>query len=162
METRHHDDIRQAVRKAYKEVVQKATADSGAGQAVSCCGPSDNLTEVNLQESCGCGGAGFSLKQLSAAIGYTEADIESVPEGSNMGLGCGNPVALASLKPGETVVDLGSGGGFDCFLAAKKVGEFGQVIGVDMTPEMISKRYMLRAVAHCSERLPCFFCSIIN
>ena len=79
------------------------------------------------------------FEQLSATIGYTKADVESVPEGSNMGLGCGNPIALASLKPGETVVDLGSGGGFDCFLAAKKVGETGRVIGVDMTPEMVSK-----------------------
>ena len=72
-------------------------------------------------------------------MGYSKEDIASVIEGANMGLGCGNPVALASLKPGETVVDLGSGGGFDSFLAAKQVGESGQVIGVDMTPEMISK-----------------------
>jgi SAM-dependent methyltransferase len=72
-------------------------------------------------------------------MGYSKEDIAGVIEGANMGLGCGNPVALASLKPGETVVDLGSGGGFDCFLAAKQVGETGQVIGVDMTPEMITK-----------------------
>ena len=76
---------------------------------------------------------------MSAVMGYSKEEITSVIEGANMGLGCGNPVALASLKPGETVVDLGSGGGFDCFLAAKQVGESGQVIGVDMTPEMISK-----------------------
>jgi len=72
-------------------------------------------------------------------MGYCKEDMADVPEGANMGLGCGNPVALASLKPGETVVDLGSGGGFDCFLAAKEVGETGRVIGVDMTPEMIGK-----------------------
>ena len=72
-------------------------------------------------------------------MGYSKKDMGNVPEGANMGLGCGNPVALASLKPGETVVDLGSGGGFDCFLAAKEVGETGKVIGVDMTPDMISK-----------------------
>ena len=72
-------------------------------------------------------------------MGYSKEDIGSVPEGANMGLGCGNPVALASLKSGETVVDLGSGGGFDCFLAANKVGIAGKVIGVDMTPDMISK-----------------------
>jgi SAM-dependent methyltransferase len=76
---------------------------------------------------------------MSAAIGYTHEDINSVPEGANLGLGCGNPVALASLKSGETVVDLGCGGGFDCFLASKEVGETGKVIGVDMTPEMITK-----------------------
>ena len=75
-------------------------------------------------------------------MGYSKEDILSIPEGANMGLGCGNPVALASLKPGETVVDLGSGGGFDCFLAAKQVGESGQVIGVDMTPDMITKARM--------------------
>jgi ubiquinone/menaquinone biosynthesis C-methylase UbiE len=72
-------------------------------------------------------------------MGYSKEDVAGVIEGANMGLGCGNPVALASLKPGEIVVDLGSGGGFDCFLAAKQVGETGQVIGVDMTPEMITK-----------------------
>lgn len=73
------------------------------------------------------------------ALGYSTEDVSSVPEEANMGLGCGNPQAIASLKPGETVLDLGSGGGFDCFLAAKAVGQSGIVIGVDMTPEMVSK-----------------------
>jgi len=77
--------------------------------------------------------------EASKKMGYSEEDLEAVPEGANMNLGCGNPVALASLKEGETVIDLGSGGGFDCFLAAKKVGQRGKVIGVDMTPEMIDK-----------------------
>jgi SAM-dependent methyltransferase len=72
-------------------------------------------------------------------MGYSVQELESVPEGSNLGLGCGNPAAIASLKPGETVLDLGAGAGFDCFLAARKVGENGLVIGVDMTPEMIDK-----------------------
>jgi arsenite methyltransferase len=76
---------------------------------------------------------------ISKGIGYSEEEINSVPEGSNMGLGCGNPTALASLREGETVLDLGSGGGFDCFLAAEKVGPAGLVIGVDMTPEMLEK-----------------------
>jgi SAM-dependent methyltransferase len=76
---------------------------------------------------------------MSALMGYSKEDFASVPEGANMGLGCGNPVALASLQAGETVVDLGSGGGFDCFLAAKQVGNSGKVIGVDMTPDMLSK-----------------------
>jgi arsenite methyltransferase len=77
--------------------------------------------------------------EVSESIGYTEADLTSVPEGADLNLGCGNPVAFASLENGETVVDLGSGGGLDCFLAAKKVGTSGHVIGVDMTPEMLDK-----------------------
>jgi arsenite methyltransferase len=72
-------------------------------------------------------------------MGYSESDLNAVPEGANLGLGCGNPVALASLKEGETVLDLGSGAGFDCFLAAARVGPKGRVIGVDMTPEMLDK-----------------------
>jgi len=76
---------------------------------------------------------------ISKAVGYSDAELGAVPEGANLGLGCGNPVALASLAPGETVVDLGAGAGFDCFLAARKVGDAGRVIGVDMTPEMIEK-----------------------
>ncbi len=72
-------------------------------------------------------------------MGYSKDDMASVPERANLGLGCGNPLALASLKAGETVIDLGSGGGFDCFLSARKVGETGRIIGVDMTPDMINK-----------------------
>lgn len=85
-----------------------------------------------------CGGVGLA-EFISEKIGYTEEELTSVPEGANLGLGCGNPVALSSLREGETVIDLGSGAGFDCFLAAKKIGETGKVIGVDMTPEMIEK-----------------------
>lgn len=139
MKTTQHDDIRQAVRRAYTKVAKAFKADAQTRPAASCCGSSGNPTEAKTGTACGCGGADVSLEQLSAAIGYTKAEIDSVPEGSNMGLGCGNPVALASLKPGETVVDLGSGGGFDCFLAARQVGPTGRVIGVDMTPEMVSK-----------------------
>jgi SAM-dependent methyltransferase len=72
-------------------------------------------------------------------MGYTEEELKAVPEGANLGLGCGNPVALASLKEGETVLDLGSGAGFDCFLASGRVGHEGKIIGVDMTPEMVEK-----------------------
>ena len=75
----------------------------------------------------------------SAQIGYSKEELAAVPEGANLGLGCGNPQAIADLKPGETVVDLGCGGGFDCFLAARRVGPKGRAIGVDMTPEMIHK-----------------------
>jgi len=76
---------------------------------------------------------------VSKAIGYTDDELTSVPDGANLGLGCGNPIALASLSDGETVLDLGSGAGFDCFLAANKVGDSGKVIGIDMTPEMLEK-----------------------
>src|SRR4029078_6038792 len=75
----------------------------------------------------------------SQMIGYTAEELASLPDGADMGLGCGNPQAIASLRAGETVLDLGSGGGFDCFLAAKQVGEAGRVIGVDMTPAMVTK-----------------------
>jgi len=139
METTHHDEIRQAVGKAYGKVAKASTASSVSGQALACCNPSNSLTGMNTGSCCGCGEPDRPLEHLSTAIGYTKADVDSVPEGSNMGLGCGNPVPIASLKSGETVVDLGSGGGFDCFLAAKQVGNTGLVIGVDMTPDMISK-----------------------
>jgi SAM-dependent methyltransferase len=91
---------------------------------------------ASTKRSC-CGDSTFDKE--SKKIGYSQADLETAPEGANMGLGCGNPVALASLKKGEIVIDLGSGGGFDCFLAAKRVGGEGRIIGVDMTPEMIDK-----------------------
>ena len=117
-------DIKKIVRENYGKI---------ATQGSSCCGP---------QTSCGpttsCGGTGVAT-DVSKSIGYTDEDIGAVPEGANLGLGCGNPIALASLKEGETVLDLGSGAGFDCFLAAIKVGKSGKVIGVDMTPEMIEK-----------------------
>jgi arsenite methyltransferase len=87
---------------------------------------------------CGCGPAGCA-DEMSKTIGYSEKELAEVPDGANLGLGCGNPVALASLKKGETVMDLGSGAGFDSFLAANRVGKKGKVIGVDMTPEMLDK-----------------------
>jgi SAM-dependent methyltransferase len=113
------DKIRKVVREGYGKI---------AKQDNSCCSPG---------KSC-CGGTD-SAQDISRNIGYTEEDLKSVPEGANLGLGCGNPVALASLKEGETVLDLGSGAGFDCFLAASRVGGSGRVIGVDMTPEMVEK-----------------------
>jgi arsenite methyltransferase len=112
-------EIRKAVREGYAKIVQNK--GSCCRSKATCC---DN---TNFQEA------------LSENLGYTKEDLESIPEGANLGLGCGNPVALASLKEGETVLDLGSGAGLDCFLAAKKVGEKGKIIGVDMTPEMIEK-----------------------
>jgi arsenite methyltransferase len=89
------------------------------------------------QQGCGCGCG--SATNVSEQVGYSRTELGSVPEGADLNLGCGNPVALASLKAGETVVDLGSGGGLDCFLASKKVGAEGKVIGVDMTAEMLDK-----------------------
>jgi SAM-dependent methyltransferase len=110
-------EIKKNVRKSYASVAKQST---------SCCAPTTSCCS-NQSEA------------ISKAIGYSEHEISSVPEGANLGLGCGNPVALASLKEGETVLDLGSGAGFDCFLAAQRVGEKGKVIGVDMTPEMVDK-----------------------
>jgi len=98
----------------------------------------EGYAKIAKQETSCCGGA-TSAKDIGRRIGYTEEELQAVPEGANLGLGCGNPVALSSLQEGETVLDLGSGAGFDCFLAASKVGPRGRVIGVDMTPEMIDK-----------------------
>ena len=95
----------------------------------------ENYGKIAKTQSCGCG----CVSNVSEQIGYSKEELGSVPEDANLNLGCGNPVALASLEEGETVVDLGSGGGLDCFLAAKKVGANGRVIGVDMTPEMLDK-----------------------
>jgi len=114
-------------KKDIKEMVREGYAKTAKG-ASSCCS----------QTVDGCCGAP-SAQDVSREIGYSEDDLNSVPEGANLGLGCGNPVALASLKTGETVLDLGAGGGFDCFLAAGKVGSSGRIIGVDMTPEMVEK-----------------------
>jgi len=112
-------EIKKRVREGYADIVKKKN---------SCCGP---------VRPC-CEGAN-TIEDISKNIGYTEEELKSVPEGANLGLGCGNPIALASLQQGETVLDLGSGAGFDCFLAANKVGRNGKVIGVDMTLEMIEK-----------------------
>jgi arsenite methyltransferase len=138
METRDKEEIRDAVRQRYEQIAKAQTTKAEKSQAVSCCSPSNAIANEMPTTSC-CSGPEVTPEQMSAVMGYSKEDIAGVIEGANMGLGCGNPVALASLKPGETVVDLGSGGGFDCFLAAKQVGTRGRVIGVDMTPEMISK-----------------------
>jgi len=130
--------IRQAVRNRYGKIANAGSGVSEISSSVSCCGESGTAVGKNSASSC-CGGSDVSSEHMSALMGYSKEDFASVPEGANMGLGCGNPVALASLQAGETVVDLGSGGGFDCFLAAKQVGNSGNVIGVDMTPDMLSK-----------------------
>ncbi|MFB3880691.1 MAG: arsenite methyltransferase [Armatimonadota bacterium] len=97
------------------------------------------IAEGAQQGCCGESGTCGNAAGLAERLGYSEADLSAVPEGANLGLGCGNPIALASIQPGETVLDLGSGAGFDAFLAADRVGPAGQVIGVDMTPEMIAQ-----------------------
>lgn len=123
------DEVRSQVRAGYAKIAETgsccgAGAGEGAGTGVGggCCGPTT-----------------FSPGQLVAAIGYSQDELAATPDAANMGLSCGNPTAIASLRPGEVVLDLGSGGGFDCFVAGPKLGATGRVIGVDMTPEMLAK-----------------------
>lgn len=118
------DEHRQSVRDAYAQVANASNGGDKCGIESSCCGVSDDVAINTL---------------ISTRLGYSEEDLAKAPAGADMGLGCGNPRAIASLKAGETVVDLGAGGGFDCFLAAHEVGESGHVIGIDMTPDMLSK-----------------------
>jgi arsenite methyltransferase len=113
--------------KDVKKVVREGYAKIARGKG-TCCAPT----------SCSCG-TPDKAREISRGIGYSDDDVSSVPEGANLGLGCGNPVALASLKEGETVLDLGAGAGFDAFLAAQRVGKTGRVIGVDMTHEMLER-----------------------
>lgn len=115
MGTMKNEDVREAVREHYGRIAEQG---AGCGCGVGCCGP-DVATPL--------------------AIGYSKADVEAAPEAASFGLGCGNPQVIASLKPGEDVLDLGAGGGFDCFLAAKQVGPSGRIIGVDMTPAMVTR-----------------------
>jgi arsenite methyltransferase len=141
MQNKEKETIRQVVRERYGNIAKSAATGSGKSSMPSCCGPSEASISTSLGSSC-CGGSQFTPQQISTLMGYSKEDFSSVAKGANMGLGCGNPVALASLKSGETVVDLGSGGGFDCFLAARQVGESGRVIGIDMTPDMLSQARM--------------------
>lgn len=117
MQTSTPDQIRATVRQAYGAVVTRKQQGGCCGGGTSCCGPTGSS---------------------STRLGYTDADLAAVPDGADLALGCGNPQAIASLEPGERVLDLGSGGGFDAFLAARQVGPAGRVIGVDMTPEMVA------------------------
>jgi SAM-dependent methyltransferase len=127
------EEIKKVVRERYARVAKQSSPYgalvSADMQSGTCC---------NASASPCCSGSA-SAQAISRAIGYSEEELGSVPDGANLGLGCGNPVALASLKKGETVLDLGSGAGFDCFLVANRVGNKGKVIGVDMTPEMLEK-----------------------
>jgi SAM-dependent methyltransferase len=114
------EEIRKVVRDGYGKIALQEGADSGTANG------------------CGCG-CGSSQETVGKAIGYTDEQLGAIPEGANLGLGCGNPTALASLKEGEVVLDLGSGAGIDCFLAANAVGKSGRIIGVDMTAEMLER-----------------------
>lgn len=122
MNTENADRLRRMVRSRYAQTV------TGTG-----CGCNDNIAG-----GC-CGSSPDGIDQGNRIMGYSAEDLGSVVEGANFGLGCGNPTAIGALKPGDIVLDLGSGAGFDCFLAARKVGGSGRVIGVDMTPEMLTK-----------------------
>ena len=119
MDTSTKDEVKQAVRERYARVAEEKTGCCGP----TCCGEAEST----------------STESVSKSIGYSDEDLAVLPDEANLGLGCGNPTAIASLQPGEVVLDLGSGGGIDCFLAAKQVGPTGRVIGVDMTPGMIDK-----------------------
>ena len=121
MTKRSSDDIRKKVRERYAGIA--TSGKSGCGCSTPSC----------------CSTKAPSAKAMSARVGYSKQELEAVPEQANMGLGCGNPQAIAMLKKGEVVLDLGAGGGFDCFLAARQVGPRGRVIGVDMTAEMVAK-----------------------
>jgi arsenite methyltransferase len=122
--TTKHDELRNHIRSSYTKVAEASNNNDCCGTESSCCGVSDDDAINTL---------------ISTRLGYSEQDLAKVPGGADMGLGCGNPRAIASLQQGEVVVDLGSGGGFDAFLASAEVGATGKVIGIDMTPTMISK-----------------------
>jgi len=124
MDQKQADNIRQQVRDSYTQVAEASDNGDCCGTQTSCCGVSNDDAINTL---------------VSTRLGYSQDDLDTVPDGADMGLGCGNPRAIAGIQQGEAVLDLGSGGGFDCFLAAAETGEQGHVIGVDMTPTMISK-----------------------
>jgi len=118
--TKNPDDVRDTVRAGYARIAEGSSTGSGPTR---CCG----------------GNEADDTEQLARAIGYDAGELAELPEGANLGLSCGNPIALASLREGEVVLDLGSGGGFDIFIAGRRVGAHGRAIGVDMTPEMIGR-----------------------
>ncbi|MCA9284309.1 MAG: arsenite methyltransferase [Phycisphaerales bacterium] len=128
-ERNESNDTREKVRAGYAAIAETGVWREERPQAEGCC--------------CGgggcCGGSTLSVEQLAEQLGYEADDLRALPDGANLGLSCGNPTAIAALRPGETVLDLGSGGGFDCFVAGPKVGPTGRVIGVDMTAEMVSR-----------------------
>jgi len=139
-QSQEQDRIRKAVRERYAGFAENGAADSScccgdaASGTSSCCGPAAPQAASDQDE-------------ISRQLGYSLEELAEAPEGANLGLGCGNPQAIAALKPGEVVLDLGSGAGFDCFLAVRAVGPTGRVIGIDMTPEMVSRAREIAAGA---------------
>jgi arsenite methyltransferase len=127
------ETVRAEVRRRYGSIASGEATLQSSVPGSSCCGSPSPTVETS---ACGCG---CSTEEQARTLGYSETDLATVPDGANLGLGCGNPVALASLQPGQTVLDLGAGAGFDAFLAARAVGPAGRVIGVDMTPAMVAK-----------------------
>ena len=134
MNTIDPETIRTEIRRRYGAIAGGETDLASSAAPSSCC--SNPAPAAAPASECG---GGCSADSQARTLGYSEAELAAVPEGANLGLGCGNPVAIASLQPGQTVLDLGAGAGFDAFLAARAVGVSGRVIGVDMTPEMLSK-----------------------
>lgn len=126
MEDLAKETIRTAVRERYAQAAKQAGPAAGG-----CCGGSGG--------GCCAPGREYTPQEIAGALGYSAADLDGAPDGANLGLGCGNPQAIAALRPGERVLDLGSGAGFDCFLAAAAVGPTGRVIGVDMTQDMLAR-----------------------
>lgn len=116
-----NEQIQKNVKSGYADIVKRNTKKSFLPNIFQCCDPKEIATDIGKK------------------IGYSEEELKNVPEDANLGIGCGNPTALASIKKGETILDLGSGAGFDCFLASRETGETGKVIGVDITPEMVTQ-----------------------
>lgn len=149
-----NNEIREQVRKQYGNAAKNCCGGAAPKDSDACC-QSDHQAKLSGKTGCGCdspqtkikdsksnlccGGVSNSVEAISTKLGYSTGELSSLPEGANLGFGCGNPQTLASIKSDEIVLDLGSGAGIDCFLAGKMVGKKGKVIGVDMTPEMISK-----------------------
>ena len=117
----NNEQIQNNVKSGYADIVKRNTKKSFLPNIFQCCDPKEIATDIGKK------------------IGYSEEELKNVPEDANLGIGCGNPTALASIKKGETILDLGSGAGFDCFLASRETGETGKVIGVDITPEMVAQ-----------------------
>jgi len=124
--TPESEATREVVRQRYAGIARDTMAETAGATATSCCAP-----------SC-CGSESVDVTTLATSIGYSAEELSDLPAGANMGLSCGNPTAIASLQPGEVVLDLGSGGGFDLFLAGPKIGAAGRAIGIDMTPDMLA------------------------
>ncbi len=116
-----NEQIQKNVKSGYADIVKRSTKKSFLPHFFQCCDPKKMATDIGKK------------------IGYSDEELKNVPEDANLGIGCGNPTALASIKKGETILDLGSGAGFDCFLASRETGETGKVIGVDITPEMVAQ-----------------------